>query len=126
MRVHGREGVISRVPTVASSLLIPPRIMEDFEFDQLLRTTRDDVPLSSAFNQEVWHRIENAEMRRSPEILRFSPVMKVIGRPWGAVAGVAAMATFGLWLGAVTAPEGQDGKLVYAQSISPFNHSRGK
>ncbi|MEO5715863.1 MAG: hypothetical protein ABIT37_20455 [Luteolibacter sp.] len=100
--------------------------MKDSEFDDLLRTTRDDVPLPLLFHQEVWQRIENAEADRSPEIVRFPPVMAAIARPWGAVAGVAAMVTLGLWLGAATVPEGKDAKLAYAQSISPFAHSNDK
>jgi len=100
--------------------------MKDIEFDDLLRTTRDDVPLSPHFHQEVWQRIEIAEADRSPEIVRFPPVLDVIARPWSAIAGIAAMVTLGLWLGAATVPEARDAKLAYAQSISPFAHSFGK
>jgi len=100
--------------------------MKDFEFDDLLRTTRDDVPLSPLFHQEVWQRIENAEADRSPEIVGFPPVINAIARPWNAIAGIAAMVTLGLWLGAATVPEVKDAKLAYAQSISPFAHSNGK
>ncbi len=105
------------------TLTIPPQIMNNAEFDDLLRTTRDDVPLSPNFNQEVWQRIEIAEADRSPKIVRFPPVLDVIARPWGAIAGIAAMVTLGLWLGAATGPEARDPKLAYAQAISPFAHS---
>ena len=100
--------------------------MKDSEFDDLLRTTRDDVPLSPLFKQEVWQRIEDEEADRPPGMVGFPPVMDAIARPWGAIAGIAAMVTLGLWLGATTAPEAKDAKLTYAQSISPFGHSNGK
>ncbi len=100
--------------------------MNDSELDNLLRATCDEVPLPPSFNREVWQRIENAESEVPAEIIIFPPVMNRITRPWGAVAGIAAMVTLGLWLGAATVPETKDAKQAYAESISPFAHGHGK
>lgn len=95
--------------------------MNDRNFDDLLRTARDPVSLPSSFNQEVWHRIESrAAADVAPEMIRFRPALTRYASAWGAVVGIAAMVALGLWLGALTAPEAKDAKLVYAESISPF------
>ena len=100
--------------------------MNDPEFDQLLRATKNTPLWSPSFHQEVWLRIENAETESLPEIAKFPPIISAFERPWGAVAGIAAMVTLGLWLGATTAPETEDPQVAYAESISPFAHTRGK
>ncbi len=100
--------------------------MNDSEFDQLLRMIVDDHPLPALFNQEVWQRIGSVEADGSSGITRFPPIISTIARPWGAVAGIAAMVTLGLWLGAATAPDSKDAQLVYAESISPFAQAHGK
>ena len=98
--------------------------MNDSEFDDLLRKTRNPVLLPPSFRQGVWHRIENADAECPPEVVKFQPIVVAFTRPWGAVAGIAAMVTLGLWLGATTAPEARDAKITYAESISPFAHSK--
>lgn len=100
--------------------------MNDTEFDHLLRTTRDFVPLSPSFRQGVWERLATAEAGCSSEIVRFPKRLTTCTRPWGAAASIAAMVTLGLWLGATTAPEAKDAKVAYAESISPFAHAYGK
>lgn len=100
--------------------------MNDSEFDHLLRTTRDEVPLPPRFHHEVWHRIESAEQDRMPRIVSFASVLNAINRPWPAAAGIAATVAVGAWLGAVTVPEAKDAKLAYAESISPFAHHPSK
>ena len=98
--------------------------MNDSEFDSLLRTTRDDVPLSSRFPHDVWQRIESAEHDSSPQIATFRSVVAALVRPWNAAAGIAAMVAVGLWLGAATAPDAKDLQMAYAESISPFAQSK--
>ncbi|MES2437505.1 MAG: hypothetical protein V4584_00470 [Verrucomicrobiota bacterium] len=100
--------------------------MNDSDFDNLLKSAKADVPLRDSFKQEVWQRIENLETDSSPEIVRFKPIMATITRPWSAVAGIAAMVTLGLWLGATTAPDAKDAKVAYAESISPFAQAHAK
>ncbi len=100
--------------------------MNDSEFDDLLRRTRDPVHLPPSFQQGVWHRIESADADHTPEEVKFQPVVAALTRPWSAVAGIAAMVTLGLWLGATTAPEARDAKTAYAESISPFAQGHSK
>lgn len=100
--------------------------MNDFEFDGLLRTTREDVPLSSKFHHEVWQRIESAESRRWQHVAEFQPIITAFIGPWSAVASIAAMVTLGLWLGATMVPDAQHSQLTYAESISPFAQAHEK
>ncbi len=100
--------------------------MNDSEFDDLLRATRDDVPLSPDFHHQVWQRIESADAVCSPEVARFPPLLAAMTRPWGAIGGIAAMVTLGLWLGSTTGPDAVDAKAAYAESISPFAQSHAK
>ena len=99
--------------------------MNDTEFDNLLRTTRDFTPLSPSFRQRVWERIAIAEADSSSKIVKFPTRLSTCTRPWGAAAGIAAMVTLGTWLGVTTAPEAKDAKVAYAESISPFAHAHG-
>ncbi len=100
--------------------------MNDSEFDELLRQTRDPAHLPPSFQQGVWHRIESADATCPPEVVKFQPVVAALTRPWSAVASIAAMVTLGLWLGAATAPETSNTKTAYAESISPFAHTSSK
>ena len=100
--------------------------MNDSELDDLLRTTREPTLLSPSFRQDVWNRIENMASDSPPEIVKFQPVVVAFARPWGAVAGIAAMVTLGLWLGATRVPDVGDAKLAYAESISPFAQAHRK
>jgi hypothetical protein len=101
--------------------------MNDSEFDDLLRTTRGPNLLPSSFRQDVWQRIDNsAAVDSSSGIIRMEPIAARIARPWAAVAGIAAMVSMGLWLGALTAPGSQDAEIRYAASISPFAHAQNK
>ncbi len=97
--------------------------MNDSEFDDLLRTARDERPLPASFRQAVWHRIESAAPVSPRGLAWFQNLLGVLVRPWGAAVGVAATVAAGLWLGAVTLPEAKDAKVAYAESISPFVHA---
>ena len=97
--------------------------MNDSEFDDLLRKARGDVPLPGSFRQGVWHRIESTAAESPYGLGWLQNLLAVFVRPWGAVAGVAATVTAGLWLGAASIPEAKEAKLAYAESISPFAHA---
>lgn len=101
--------------------------MNDREFDDLLRAADPPAPLPASFQQGVWNRIESrAVSDPTAGMVGFRPrAPKYIGI-WGAAAGIAAMMALGLWLGAVTAPEPKDAKLVYAESISPIARTHPK
>jgi hypothetical protein len=94
--------------------------MNDSEFDDMLRTARDEGSLPGSFRQGVWHRIESTAAETPPGLGWFEGLMAVFVRPWGAVSAVAAAVAAGLWLGAASIPEARDDKLAYAESISPF------
>ena len=108
------------------SVRYPFITMNDSEFDDLLRATRDDHTLSPNFHHEVWERIESADAVCPSGIAKFPPILAAMTRPWGAVGGIAAMITLGLWLGATTGPDVMDAKQAYAESISPFAQSHEK
>ena len=93
--------------------------MNDSDFDDLLRSTRDRQPLPAAFRQGVWRRIENAQAPvPSPW---YEAVIGLITRPLGALTGLAATVALGLWLGAATVPNKQDDQTAYIESINPFS-----
>lgn len=95
--------------------------MNDHDFDDLLRSARDEPPLPVTFRQGVWRRIENAQAPvPSPW---YEAVIGLLSRPWGAVTGFAATIALGLWLGAATAPDKQDDQTAYIKSINPFSHT---
>jgi hypothetical protein len=101
--------------------------MNDQEFDDLLRSATDPVPLPPSFQQEVWHRLENRlNAVVPPRGAWLQPGLARHANPWWAAAGIAAMVAVGAWLGAVTAPQAKDAKLVYAESISPFASTHRK
>jgi len=101
--------------------------MNDREFDDLLRTADAPVPLPASFQQGVWNRIESRAVSDLPTgIAEFQARGPRHIGTWGAAAGIAAMMALGLWLGAVTAPEPKDAKLVYAESISPIARTHPK
>jgi hypothetical protein len=101
--------------------------MNDNEFDDYLRTADDPVSLPPSFQYGVWQRIESRKIADiQPQILVFHPLAARRVSPWMAGIGVAAMVTLGLWLGAVTAPDANDAKLTYAESISPFASTHRK
>lgn len=101
--------------------------MKDSELDDLLRTTREPNLLPSSFRQDVWQRIaRSAEADFSSGIIRMEPIAAKIVCPWATVAGIAAMVSMGLWLGALTVPGSQDAEIMYAASISPFARAQNK
>jgi hypothetical protein len=101
--------------------------MNDQEFDDLLRTATDPVPLPPSFQQEVWRRIESRADADAPRGITWVRAgLACRANPWWAAAGMAATVTLGAWLGAVTAPQAKDSKLVYAESISPFASTHRK
>jgi hypothetical protein len=100
--------------------------MTDSEFDDLLKAARGAEPLPPLFRQGVWHRIECAGQPSAGLAAWFGAMASTLARPWAAVAAVAATVTVGLWFGFASAPEPQDSKAAYAESISPFAHPQRK
>lgn len=94
-------------------------MMNDSDFDDLLRSARGENPLPRSFQSGVWRRIENdAATAGSQPWYRRACV--AVTKPWVTIAGLAAMITLGLWLGIVTSAEYQPSASEYAYSISPF------
>jgi hypothetical protein len=95
-----------------------PRIMNDSDFDDLLRSAGGNSPLPRLFREGVWRRIENDGVQLvHPWYFGF---FNALAKPWGTAAGLAATVALGLWLGAVTGPREQRTAASYAYSISPF------
>ncbi len=100
--------------------------MTNQEIDNYLRASLVDEPVAFSFKQEVWRRIRSCDPGMPAGVLRFQPVAAVIGRPWGAIAGIAATVVLGLWWGRASLPDAQDPRTAYAMSISPFSHAEPK
>jgi hypothetical protein len=100
--------------------------MNDSEFDDLLRTARGEVPLPDSFRHGVWQRVEAVAFDRAGALPWWRSAAVAVLRPWNAAAGLAATVALGLWLGAATAPEPEDTKTAYAESISPFAQAHRK
>lgn len=98
--------------------------MNDDELYQLLRQHPARLPLPSAFEREVWSRIEADEGRSVPSLLAelVRRTLTSLGRP--AVA-FATIAVFGL-LGAGTAvlmlraDNSERGELAYLETVNPL------
>lgn len=103
-----------------------PTTMNDKEFDDLLKLARGTCPLPTSFRQGVWGRIERAESEVSKGTAWFPTVIGAVVRPWGAVVGMAATITAGIWLGSASIQEADDPMQAYGQSISPFAHTHGR
>lgn len=99
--------------------------MNDFDFDQLLRTARLGSPLPDSFKQEVWNRIATHKVESLPGVIWFQSFAARLARPWGAAAGIAATVALGLWLGSASTRDAKNSEVAYAMSISPFSqHDR--
>jgi hypothetical protein len=98
---------------------------DDGAFDEMLRSTKVEVPLPGAFQAEVWRRIavheDSAPLVRLT--LALKPVLSLFNRPLAASASVLLTVLVGLWLGSLEAHPARDGKLDYVESISPFAQS---
>lgn len=93
-------------------------IMNDSDFDDLLRSARGENPLPRTFRQSVWRRIESdAALKAAPW---YSRALALVARPWAAATGLAATVALGFILGNITAPEDRPTAATYAYSISPF------
>jgi hypothetical protein len=98
--------------------------MKNNDFDDLLRSAREDFLLPPSFHTEVWSRIESAEVIFSQIGTPWHHnVISMIARPWAAASGLAAMVGLGLWLGALSIPDTSHTETAYALSISPFAQS---
>lgn len=98
--------------------------MKNIDFDDLVRSAREDFPLPPSFHADVWSRIESAEAISSKLGTSWHHnVISMIARPWAAASGLAAMVALGLWLGALSIPDNSRTETTYAHSISPFAQS---
>jgi hypothetical protein len=98
--------------------------MNDHQFDEFLRTAKNECPLPSSFRQGVWSRIESAPAECGVGGAKWKRLFNVFSQPWGAAAGLAATILLGLWLGAVSAPTPVNAERAYVQSVSPFPLSK--
>jgi hypothetical protein len=98
--------------------------MNDSEFDDMLRSAGvPRVPLPASFRHRVWQRIEMESAGRSGFAGRVAEFFVMLSRPWVATGSLLGAMALGVWLGAVTAEEVDDGRTAYAESVSPFLHA---
>ncbi len=98
--------------------------MKNNDFDDLLRSAREDFLLPPSFHADVWNRIDFAEViSLHLETPWHHNVISMIARPWAAASGLAAMVALGLWLGTLNIPDNSRTETAYARSISPFAQS---
>ena len=95
--------------------------MKDFDFDDLLRTAREELPVPASFKQDVWDRIGNSNNELPQGVIWFQAFATALARPLGAAAGIAASVTVGLWLGSTGIRDSKSSETAYAMSISPFS-----
>lgn len=100
--------------------------MNDSNFENFLKSARADIPVPDSFKVDVWKLINQATEKSAQEAAKSQLLIAMITHPWGLVAGLAAMVTLGLWLGATTTPHAKNAKTAYAESISPFVHNLTK
>jgi len=100
--------------------------MKDFDFDDFLRTAREEVPVPASFKQGVWDRIASSKYELPHGVILFHAFAAGLSRPWGAAAGIAATVTFGLWLGSTGMRNPKNSEVTYAMSISPFSQAHRK
>jgi hypothetical protein len=100
--------------------------MKTFDFDNLLRTARDEVPVPASFKQDVWDRIASSKSELSQGVIWFQAFAAGLARPWGAAVGIAATVTLGLWLGSSGISNSKNSEVAYAMSISPFSQAHRK
>lgn len=92
--------------------------MNDSEFDDLIKAAGEQVPVPPSFRHSVWHRIESAAVPAARGYW-----LSLFARPAVAGASVAAALAIGLWAGAIATPSGDDARLSYLESVSPFTHA---
>lgn len=96
-------------------------VMNDSEFDDLIRAAGERVPLPPSFRSGVWHRIESAAAPAAgPGWLSF------FSRPLVAGASMATALAIGVFAGVLGAPSAGEPHLSYVESVSPFAHSARK
>ena len=99
--------------------------MNDSDFDDFLKTAREETPVPDSFKQEVWNRIGTNKVEPLRGVIWFHAFAAGLARPWGAAAGIAATVTLGLWLGSTGIRDAKNSEVAYAMSISPFSqHDR--
>ncbi len=97
--------------------------MKDSEFDDLLRSAEDKLPLPATFHTDVWKLIEATDAASKTVSPWPANVISILVRPWPAFSGLAAMVALGLWLGALGISGNPPNEMTYVRSISPFAQS---
>lgn len=100
--------------------------MKDDDLDNLLRSAGEEMPLPGSFNRKVWLRIESDALEKPTLSAWLERHLSLLTKPYPATAAVLATVMLGLGLGARTAPQGQDLKTAYVESISPFATDHGE
>ena len=98
--------------------------MNDEELHRLLRQHPARLPLPSAFEREVWSRIEADEVRSVPSILAelLRRLLISLGRPAVAFATIALFGAAGAGTGVVMLKKSQTegGELAYLETVNPL------
>jgi hypothetical protein len=97
--------------------------MKDSEFDDLLRSAGEKLPLPATFHTDVWKLIEATDVVSKTVSPWPVNVISMLVRPWPAASGLAAMVALGLWMGALGVPGDPPNEMAYVRSISPFAQS---
>jgi hypothetical protein len=94
--------------------------MKDDDLDNLLRRVGDEMPLPESFNRRVWLRIESDASVKPTLLAWLEKHLSLLTKPYPAAAAITAMIILGMGIGSGTAPQGQDLKSRYVESVSPF------
>ncbi len=98
--------------------------MNDDELHQLLRQHPARLPLPSAFEREVWSRIEADEGRSMFSLLGefFQRLLTSLGRPAVAFATIAIFGIVGAGTAVVMlrAEDSERGELAYLETVNPL------
>jgi hypothetical protein len=97
--------------------------MKDSEFDDLLRSAGEKLPLPATFRADVWKLIEATDAAPKTASFWYVNVISILVRPWPAISGLAAMVALGLWMGTLGVSGDPPNEMAYVRSISPLAQS---
>lgn len=95
-------------------------MMNDLDFDQLLRSARGVAPLPTTFRTQVWRRIEADANAMPLWRRRIDWWCEQLLRPSVATASVLATVVLGASLGLTARPDPVEAENHYLRSVSPF------
>jgi hypothetical protein len=104
--------------------------MNDEELHRLLRQHPASLPLPSAFEREVWSRIEADEVRSVPSILAelLKRLLTSLSRPAVAFATILLFGAVGAVSGVtmIKRTESRHGELAYLETVNPLVRSHSE